>query len=159
MIRLTAVGKVTPKDSKDQKPRKPLSREAKNRLWVTSLLSVLLLMIWYGCMAIGTATHSDAVVYGVMIAYFVAFAALLISYLAYNRGFVNKNVTVDMLPMEWSEEKKQAFVEGNRIREDKSRWMVTVIIPFVVVFMVECLYLFVWEGFLRDILSGWGLGI
>ena len=86
-----------------------------------------------------------------MIVYFVAFAALIVSYLLYNRAFVNKDVTVEMLPDEWSEEKKQAFVEGNRIRAEKSRWMVTLIIPFVVVFMCEALYLFVWDGLLSGL--------
>ena len=30
-------------------------------------------------------------------------AVLIITYLAYNRGFVNKNVTAEMLPADWSE--------------------------------------------------------
>ena len=90
----------------------------------------------------------------VMIVYFVAFAAILITYLAYNRCFINKDVTVDMLPAEWSEEKKLSFVEGNRARAEKSRWMVTIIIPFVVVFMCEALYLFVWDGYLADLFLG-----
>ena len=61
-----------------------------------------------------------------------------------------------MLPDEWSEEKKQAFVEGNRIRAEKSRWMVMVIIPFLVVFMCEALYLFVWDGYLSNVFENWG---
>ena len=106
-----------------------------------------LLIIYYGCIALGW-------VHAVMLVYFIAFAAIIITYLAYNRGFVNKDVTVDMLPDEWSEEKKQAFVEGNRIRAEKSRWMVAIIIPFVVVFMCEALYLFVWDGYLANLFKG-----
>lgn len=148
---------LKPKESRESKPRKPMTREVKRRLWSTVILSVILLVIWYGCMAVGAATHNEALIYGVMITYFVAFAAMLITYLAYNRCFVNKDVTVDMLPPEWSEEKKRDFVEGNRRRAEKSRWMVSVIIPFVVVFMVEVLYLFVWEGFLLNFFEniGW----
>ena len=132
-------------EQKGKEP-KPMTPEAKKRLWTTVTLTFVLLFIYYGCIAMGWAK-------AVMIAYFVAFTALLVAYLAYNRAFVNKDVTVDMLPDEWSEEKKQSFVDGNRIRAEKSRWMVMVIIPFVVVFMCEALYLFVWDGFLSGLLE------
>ena len=129
------------------KEGKPLSRETKKRLWTTLALTFILLFIYFGCIALGLAE-------AVMIAYFAAFTVLIVTYLAYNRAFVNKDVTVDMLPAEWSEEKKQAFVEGNRIRAEKSRWMVIVIIPFVIVFMCEALYLFLWDGLLSGLFAG-----
>ncbi len=134
---------------RDKKPSKPMTPAVKKRLWITLALTVALLFIYYGCIALGWARP-------VMIAYFVTFGALIVAYLLYNRAFVNKDVTVDMLPDEWSAEKKQAFVEGNRIRAEKSRWMVTVMIPFVIVFMCEALYLFVWDGLLADTLENWG---
>ena len=117
-------------------------------------LTVVLLAIWYGCMAVGEATHNDNLFFGVMIAYFLVFAAALIAYLSYNRGFVNKNVTIEMLPADWSEEKKQAFLAAEKERVRKSRWMLTVIIPFIVVFMCEALYLFVWDSYLADFFKG-----
>ena len=110
------------------------------------LLTVALLFIYYACVSLGHAKP-------VMIAYFVAFTAIIVTYLAYNRGFINKDVTADMLPADWSEEKKKAFVEGNRVRAEKSRWMVTLIIPFVAVFMCEAMYLFVWDGLLSGLFS------
>ena len=133
-----------PRLPEEKKPAKPLSPATLKRLWVSVALSMILLFIYYGCVAMGYVTV-------VMIAYSVAFTAILVTYLAYNRGFVNKDVTVDMLPADWSEEKKQAFVEGNRARVEKSRWMVMLIIPFVVVFMCEALYLFVWDGYLSQL--------
>ena len=129
------------------KKSKPMSQDVKKRLWTTVTLTFILLFIYYGCIALGLAE-------AVMIAYFVVFALLIVTYLAYNRAFINKDVTADMLPDEWSEEKKQAFVEGNRVRAEKSRWMVMVIIPFVVVFMCEALYLFVWDSYLADFFKG-----
>ena len=133
--------KNQPRLPEEKKPSKPLSPAAKKRLWTSLLLSFLLLFIYYGCISLGYAKQ-------VMIVYFVAFAAIIVTYLAYNRGFVNKDVTADMLPADWSDEKKQAFVEGNRVRAERSRWMVILIIPFVVVFMCEAMYLFVWDGLL-----------
>jgi hypothetical protein len=125
----------------------PLSPRVKKRLWSTVSLTFALLFIYYGCIALGFVKP-------IMIIYFVAFAAILVIYLAYNRGFVNKDVTVDMLPADWSTEKKQAFVDANRVRAEKSRWMVMLIVPFVIVFMCEALYLFVWEGYLAKLFLG-----
>lgn len=140
--------------SADEAENKPMTASVKKRMWTTVALTFVLLAIWFGCIAFAYASHNSALLYGVMIAYFVVFAALLITYLAYNRGFVNKNVTEDMLPADWSREKKQAFLEGNRTRAEKSRWMVTVIIPFVIVFLAESLYLFVWDGVLSNFFKG-----
>lgn len=133
------------KDPSGKEP-KPLSPSVKKRMWTTLALTFALLFIYYGCITLGFAKP-------VMIVYFVAFAAVIITYLAYNRCFINKDVTVDMLPADWSEEKKKAFVESNRVRAEKSRWMVTLIIPFVIVFMCEALYLFVWDGYLANLLQ------
>ena len=135
-----------PRLPEEKKSPKPLSDAAKKRLWLTVGLSFLLLFVYYGCVALGYFK-------AVMITYGVAFAAVLVTYLAYNRGFINKDVTPEMLPADWSEEQKQAFLEGNRSRAEKSRWMVTLIIPFVVVFMCEALYLFVWDGLLSGLLK------
>ena len=90
----------------------------------------------------------------VLVAYMVAFAAVLLAYIIYNRGFVNKDVTEDMLPDSWSAEKKQAFVQAEKRRAEKSRWMLVLIIPFAVVFMAEALYLFVWDGWLGSFFKG-----
>lgn len=136
------------------KGQKSMDRETKRRLWATVALTLILFVIWYGCIAVGEARHSDTLVFGVMLAYFLVFAVVLIAYLAYNRGFVNKNVTVEMLPPDWSDEKKQAFIAANKERAEKSRWMLTVIIPFIIVFMCEALYLFVWDSYLSGFFKG-----
>ena len=92
--------------------------------------------------------------YVIMTVYCLSFAVILITYLIYNRAFVNKDVTEDMLPMDWSPEKRKAFVEDTRRRAEKSRWVLMLIIPFVVTFMAEALYLFVWDGYLAKLFGG-----
>ena len=126
----------------------------KRRLWITVALTAILFVIWFGGIALAEIYRVPGLIYGLMITYFVSLAVLLVTYLAYNRAFVNKDVTVDMLPAEWSEDKKQAFVENTRARAEKSRWMLMVIIPFVVVLMAEALYLFVWDGYLANLFRG-----
>ena len=138
--------KNRPQLPKDNRDAKSLSPDVKKRMWTVVGLTLALLFLYYGGVAISLTVAKI-----VMIVYFVAFAAIILTYLAYNRAFVNKDVTVDMLPDDWSLEKKQAFVDGNRRREEKSRWMVMLIIPFVVVFMCEALYLFLWDGYLAKL--------
>lgn len=126
-----------------QNERKPITPEAKKRFVAVIVMTFVFLFIYYGAPVINSGLAIP-----IMVTYMVAFAILLVTYLIYNRGFVNKDVTVDMLPMEWSEEKKVAFVEGNKKRAEDSRWMLVLIIPLIVVFMAEALYLFVWNGWL-----------
>ncbi len=130
-----------------QNSPKEVTPEAKKKAVIVAVMSVVLLILYYGIMA---AFPEPIITMAVMGAYMVAFAALLVSYIAYNRGFVNKDVTEDMLPDEWSQEKKTEFVAANKRRAEKSRWMLVLIIPFVVVFMAEALYLFVWDGWLSN---------
>ncbi len=137
-----------------EKGKKPMSREVKRRMGATVALTFILLIIWFGTLAIGDLQHNATLAYVVMVVYFVSFAAVLIAYLAYNRGFVNKDVTVEMLPEAWSSERKQAFVDDNRRRAEASRWMVVLIIPFAIVFMVDALYLFVLDPYFADFFRG-----
>ena len=70
-------------------------------------------------------------------------AVLVVIYALYNRGFVYRNVTPDMLPDTMSYEQKTAVLDEAKQRMDKSRWMLTLILPFLVAFMLDALYLFV----------------
>jgi hypothetical protein len=81
----------------------------------------------------------------------LVFGGFLIAYIAYNRAFTRKEITADMLPDDWSEQKKQDYINDGKIRMEKSRWMLSVIIPFLVTFMAEALYLFVWTGWLENL--------
>lgn len=134
--------------------KKPIDRETKRRLWITMGLTALLFVVWFGGISLAEVLNLPALLYVILAVYCVALAVLLVIYLCYNRAFVNKDVTVDMLPAEWDDEKKRAFVEDTRARAQKSRWMLMLIIPFVIVFMCEALYLFVWDGYLADLLRG-----
>ncbi len=134
-------------------PPRSLSQSVKRRLWVTVGLTLLLMLIWFGGISLGETLMNPVIGYVIMIVYFLAFAGILIAYLAYNRAFVNKDVTVDMLPDDWSAERKEAFVEDTRRRAERSRWMVSLIIPFATVFLVDSLYLFIWDPLIAPLFS------
>jgi phosphotransferase system glucose/maltose/N-acetylglucosamine-specific IIC component len=71
----------------------------------------------------------------------------------YNRGFTRKGVTPDMLPDEWSDAKKEQFIEDGKARIKKSRWMLYIIVPLCFVFIVEIFLAFVWPSIYSAIQS------
>ena len=134
----------------DKRPdKKPMSPENKRLAMSLLVNSLLLLFIYYGAMGLNVPMISVIVTF----AYMLIFGGFLIAYIAYNRGFTRKGITIDMLPDTWSAEKKKEFVEDSKRRMEKSRWMLSVIIPFLVTFIAEALLLFVWSGFLENIFS------
>ena len=44
----------------------------------------------------------------------------------------------------WSEEKKQDYVNDAKLRLEKSKWMLAVIIPFMLTVLLDAVYLFTW---------------
>ena len=139
---------------KDKKDRKGIQDNGsqlspKTRRLAISLAinSILLLFVYYGALALNIPIISIIVTWG----YMLVFGGFLIAYIAYNRAFTRKEITMDMLPPDWSEQQKQDYINDGKIRMEKSRWMLSVIIPFLVTFMAEALYLFVWTGWLENL--------
>ena len=75
--------------------------------------------------------------------YLIAGVVLALYYVIYNRGFVGKNATADMLPPTLSPVEKQRFLEDCRERSQKSKWALTLLFPIIFTFLIDMLYLFV----------------
>ena len=80
-------------------------------------------------------------------------AVLILIYIIYNRGFVYKDATADMLPDTMTPEQKETVLQEAKGRLCKSRWMLTLILPFVLAFMLDALYLFI----LSDLFTALGI--
>ena len=78
----------------------------------------------------------------VFIAYMVIAPALILVYIFYNRGFSRRGVTPEMLPEEWSEEQKEAWIEDGKERMRRSKWMIVPIFALVFTFGVDLIELF-----------------
>lgn len=65
--------------------------------------------------------------------------ALLVAYLVYNRGFSRRGVTEEMLPPEWSEEKKRDFIDSAKIRFLRSRWLLVILSSLFLVFVIDAI--------------------
>lgn len=68
--------------------------------------------------------------------------AVALGYIIYNKGSVSGKVTPDMLPAEWSMQEKQAFIDDLALRRKKSKWMLVILIPMIIVFGVELLEIY-----------------
>lgn len=79
----------------------------------------------------------------VMWGYMIILTVFVLVYIFYNRAFSRNGVTVEMLPNEWSDEKKNEFIASGEIRKQKSKWMLMVIIAFLATFLVDAIELFV----------------
>ena len=73
----------------------------------------------------------------VLFGYIAAETLLIAAYMIYNRGFSRKGITRDMLPTDWSEEKKTSFIESSKARLKKTRWMLVLILAFLFTFAVD----------------------
>ena len=118
------------------------AKDKKNiaRILITVALSVVLLVFYR------VSLDYEFFPY-VMWGYMIALAVLVLVYILYNRGFSRKGITVDMLPDEWSEERKTEFVLSAKKRMDRSRWMLMLAMGFLVTFMFDAIELFVFPFF------------
>ena len=79
--------------------------------------------------------------------YLLAGAFLGLYYVIYNRGFVAKNASPDELPSHMSPVQKQAFIEDGQRRFKKSKWVLTLLIPIILTFLADCIYLYLFPYF------------
>ena len=75
--------------------------------------------------------------------YFALTLGSTLTYVVYNRAFTRKGVTPEMLPAEWSYEKRCEFIEDGHRRLEKSKWMLLVIFPLIVVYAFELFSIYI----------------
>ena len=130
--------------STPQGEKKPFNKKLALSLAVNSLI---LTFIYFAAISLEHKFISLAV----MIAYLLIFGGFLIAYVAYNRAFSRNGITEDMLPDSWDKEKKKEYIADAALRKERSKWMLAVIIPFLVPIAADALYMFLWQGILEPI--------
>lgn len=127
--------------------RTPMTREGKHLMLLLILNTLTAMLIYFGCVAL-------EFIY--MLYIYVGLAVVLfLIYIIYNRGFVLRNATPDMLPDTMSPVQKQAAFDEASRRQRASRWMLTVIIPLVICILIDMIWLF----FLENVLIALGIEI
>ena len=74
--------------------------------------------------------------------YLGLFLASALGYFIYNRAFAYANLTYDTLPIDWSGEKKIAFLAARDERKRKSKWLLVIIFPLALSLMFDVIYIY-----------------
>ena len=122
---------------KRRKNRKYIVISLLNTLWIYGLYIILMQF---------PDIHSY-----LLFAYLILLGGFSFGYVFYNRGFTRKGITVEMLPRDWSEEEKTAYIEDGERRLKNSKWCITLIIPFVFTFFMDIFYLFIYMPYLAPL--------
>ena len=77
--------------------------------------------------------------------YFVLTAGFCFAYIIYNRGFSRMKLTPDMLPASMSAEEKSAYIADGAERLERSKWMLTIIFPLLMTFILDILNMYILE--------------
>lgn len=131
--------------SAEEKARKQESFK-RNKKYILPLLFNT--VIFYAVYAILSNTPACNAVLWI---YFAALVGFAIAYVIYNRGFVYKNVTAEMLSDTMTAEEKQQLLSNVKSRSDRSKWMITIIFPLVMTFMIDIVILFMLEPFMETL--------
>ena len=130
-------------------PKKPFSEKSKKELGLLILACFIFMLVYFAAASIPVPIISFIVTW----AYMLGLAVFVIVYVVYNYAFSRKNITPEMLPDDWSAEKKSEYIRKGEERARKSRWMIFIIFPLIVTFIADMLYLFVWQGWLHQMFS------
>ena len=119
-----------------EKPPKKLDRRDLFRL-------LLLVVVTAVTFAVYRCLMSFPYFEWVLISYMILATGIVSAYVIYNRGFLRKGLTAEMLPSEWSKEEKETFLADISRRKRRSRWMIIPIFAFLFTFAYEVMELFV----------------
>ena len=82
--------------------------------------------------------------------YLAVGGALTIWFVIYNKGFTHRRVKPENLPRGLTKEEQEAWNEEGERLFRRSRWALTVIIPILLIFFADMIYLF-----FGQIVAGW----
>ena len=113
------------------------------------LNTVLFFSVYRILINLAELTQQTFASFVVMVVYLILLLGFVLAYLIYNRFLYRDGLSADQLPCAWSAEEKIAFIEDAKHRKARSRWMLLIIFPLVVTFMIDAFDLFVIDTFFR----------
>ena len=70
-------------------------------------------------------------------------------YISLNRGLMGVRITPELLPKEWSEEQKNAFIADCQRRREKSKKLLIILIPMIATFFFEAIDIYFLRGLIE----------
>ncbi len=83
-------------------------------------------------------------VWFIMPIYILAAAIMGAVFIIYNRGFSAKGATPEQLPDTMTAEEKHAYLAAAADRLERSKWMITIILPLLVAIACDMIYLYLY---------------
>ena len=115
------------------KGRRPLSPQSKKMMWLLICNTLFSFFIYFGCVRAGFSE--------ILLVYSAVAFALLVGYVIYNRGFVLRGATPDMLSDEWTQEQKLAMIAQAERRRESSRFVPAFLVPLLLAVLADAVYL------------------
>lgn len=75
--------------------------------------------------------------------YAAVLTVLMCAYIIMNRGLGSKSPEPDMLPQDWSEEKKTEYIEDDRLRKKRAKPILMAVLPFIFTFLFDMLFIII----------------
>ena len=129
----------------DHTPTEEESR-AKSRRTLLNMLILIINCIVFYIVYIFLSRISLTASRIVMWSYMVLITGFFGAYIIYNRAFTMIRKP-DEYPEDWSAEKKSRTLEEGKRRREKSKWMLLIIIPLLLTFLIDMLDLFLFDQF------------
>lgn len=121
-----------------------LWRESRKLRYMVILIvnTVLFLSVYQVLLRYADLAQNAYYSFCVMILYMILLLGFVLAYLIYNRFLYRKNVTAEDLPDTMTQEQKEAFIADGKLRLQKSKWMMLIILPLVITLLVDAVELF-----------------
>lgn len=110
-----------------------MKKQTKNLMLLLLLNCALFISVYFVLAHFSFPVHYIYIAAGVLLGF---------GFVIYNRGFSGKGVTPDMLPDTMTDKEKEAFLQDSKQRLDRSRWVLTVLIPIILSLALDMMYLF-----------------
>lgn len=130
-------------------PQPQKGGKSKRHLILLCVNTLLFFTLYRVLLHLGEQTQDTFYSFVCMVLYLALLLGFTLAYLIYNRFFYRNGITHEQLPQDWSAEKKIAFLEDAKNRQDRSKWMLTFIFPLVLTFLIDAVDLFIIDTFLR----------
>ena len=117
----------------------------KNKKYILPL--ILNTILFFGLYSV-LVNLSETVMMITLWSYLALTLGFSFTYIIYNRGFSRMNLTPDMLPASMSMEEKNAFIEDGKLRLERSKWMLLIIFPLLVTFILDVVGMYLLEPLL-----------
>ncbi|MBE6603535.1 MAG: hypothetical protein IJC95_04090 [Clostridia bacterium] len=130
-------------------PQPQKNGKNKRHLLILCINTLLFFIVYRVLISYGEQSQQTFYSFVCMVLYLALLLGFTLAYLIYNRFFYRNGITHEQLPEDWSAEKKIAFLEDAKNRQNRSKWMLTIIFPLVVTFLIDAVDLFIIDTFLR----------